>query len=101
MSARGRPWPGSWPPTNNGNTSRGRTVDFESRNNILVGDGVLIAAIGVNDLVVVATPDAVLVVPRSDAQRVKEVVEALQGTRLGRCAVTTRGTRREDADRLR
>ena len=76
---------GSWPALAevlavdaNGNTSRGRTIDLESRNNILVGDGVLIAAIGVNDLVVVATPDAVLVVPRSEAQKVKGVVEALR-----------------------
>ena len=76
---------GSWPAlaevlttNDNGNTSRGRTVDLESRNNILVGDGVLIAAIGVNDLVVVATPDAVLVIPRSEAQKVKGVVEALR-----------------------
>jgi len=76
---------GSWPALadvlatdDNGNTSRGRTVDSESRNNILVGDGVLIAAIGVNDLVVVATPDAVLVIPRSEAQKVKGVVEALR-----------------------
>jgi mannose-1-phosphate guanylyltransferase len=76
---------GSWPALaevlatdDNGNTSRGRTVDFESRNNILVGEGVLIAAIGVNDLVVVATPDAVLVVPKHDAQRVKKVVETIR-----------------------
>lgn len=76
---------GSWPalaevlaPDDHGNTSRGRTIDLESQNNILVGDGVLIAAIGVNDLVVVATPDAVLVVPRSEAQKVKAVVDALR-----------------------
>lgn len=76
---------GSWPALaevltadQSGNVARGRTVEFDSQNNILVGDGVLVAAIGVNDLVVVATPDAVLVVPKNDAQRVKEVVEALQ-----------------------
>lgn len=76
---------GSWPALaevlatdEQGNTSRGRTIDLESRNNILVGDGVLIAAVGVNDLVVVATPDAVLVVPRSEAQKVKAVVDALR-----------------------
>lgn len=61
-----------------GNVARGRTVDLDSENNILVGDGVLVAAIGVSDLVVVATPDAVLVVPRSEAQKVKGVVEVLR-----------------------
>jgi mannose-1-phosphate guanylyltransferase len=76
---------GSWPALAgvladdvNGNVARGRTIDLESQNNILIGDGVLIAVIGVSDLVIVATPDAVLVVPRSEAQKVKDVVEVLR-----------------------
>jgi mannose-1-phosphate guanylyltransferase len=36
-----------------------------------------IALVGVKDLVVVATDDGILVVPRSEAQRVREVVEQL------------------------
>ncbi len=76
---------GSWPALadilasdDRGTVVRGRTVDLDSENSILVGDGVLVAAIGVSDLVVVATPDAVLVVPRDDAQRVKEVVDIIR-----------------------
>jgi mannose-1-phosphate guanylyltransferase len=76
---------GSWPSLaevsasdENGNVALGRTIDLGSGNNILVGDRVLIAAVSVNDLVVVATPDAVLVVPKEDAQRVKEVVDILR-----------------------
>ncbi len=76
---------GSWPALaevltmdERGNVARGRTVELDSQDNILVGDGVLVAAIGVNDLVVVATPEAVLVVPRSEAQKVKGVVDALR-----------------------
>jgi mannose-1-phosphate guanylyltransferase len=75
---------GSWPaltevlaPDANGNISRGRALGIDAADNILVGDGVLVAAVGVRDLVVVATPDAVLVVPKDQAQRVKEVVNAL------------------------
>jgi mannose-1-phosphate guanylyltransferase len=75
---------GSWPTLadvliadDNGNVARGRTLDLDARGNILVGDGVLVAAVGVDDLVVVATPDAVLVVPRAEAQKVKDVVEML------------------------
>jgi hypothetical protein len=34
--------------------------------------------VGVRDLVVVATRDAVLVVPKEQAQRVREIVERLQ-----------------------
>ena len=38
----------------------------------------MIALVGVEDLVVVETDDALLVVPRERAQEVKEVVEALR-----------------------
>ena len=36
------------------------------------------SVVGVDDLVVVATPDAVLVVPKDEAQKVKDVVAALR-----------------------
>ena len=36
------------------------------------------AAVGVNDLIIVDTPDAVLVCPRDRAQEVKAVVEELK-----------------------
>ena len=61
-----------------GNVARGRTLELDTEGSILVGDGVAVAAVGVRDLVVVATPDAVLVVPKDEAQRVKEVVDALR-----------------------
>jgi len=76
---------GSWPALaeilaadDRGNTTRGRTIDLDSQNNMVLGSGVAVAIIGVNDLVVVATPDAVLVVPKDDAQRVKEVVDTIR-----------------------
>jgi mannose-1-phosphate guanylyltransferase len=76
---------GSWPalaallaPDERGNVSRGRAVAIDADHNILIGDGVVVAAVGVRDLVVVATPDAVLIVTRSEAQKVKEVVEAVR-----------------------
>ena len=43
---------------------------------MLVSEGPLLAAVRVSDMVV-ATSDVVLVLPRSEAQRVKEVVERL------------------------
>jgi len=62
-----------------GNVALGRTFGLDADDNILVGDGVFVAAVGVRDLVIVATPDAVLVVPKEEAQRVKDVVEAIRG----------------------
>ena len=60
-----------------GTLTSGRVLALDAVNCILVGDEVTVAVVGVHDLIVVATPDAVLVVPRSEAQRVKEVVAEL------------------------
>jgi hypothetical protein len=39
-----------------------------------------VAAIGLQDMVIVDTPDALLVCPKSRAQDVKEIVRALQAS---------------------
>lgn len=81
------PWSdvGSWsalaeeiPGDSHDNHSRGRVLATDSRGNVLVSTGPVLSVVGVDDLVVVATPDAVLVVPKNQAQRVKEVVEAVR-----------------------
>ena len=45
---------------------------FDSAGTLIRSTGPRVAAIGVEGLVIVATPDAVLVVPRHLAQRVRE-----------------------------
>ena len=61
-----------------GNTTDGQVVVIDGDGNIVVSDdGTLIATIGVSDLVVVKAGNAVLVVPKNQAQRVREVVKAL------------------------
>jgi mannose-1-phosphate guanylyltransferase len=56
-------------------------VTVDARGNILYGDGKrVIAAVGVEDLVIVVTDDAVLVMPKSKAQQVRDVVKALETT---------------------
>lgn len=47
-------------------------------------EGKLVALVGVRDLVVIDTPDALLVVPRERAQDVKAIVEALRARGDGR-----------------
>jgi len=76
---------GSWPAVaeelpndDHGNAGRGRVAALDAAGNVLVSGGPVVAAVGVRDLVVVATPDAVLVVPKDQAQRVKEVVDRLR-----------------------
>jgi mannose-1-phosphate guanylyltransferase len=81
------PWSdvGSWsaladeiPGDSSDNHIRGQVHADDSRGNVLISTGPVLSVVGVDDLVVVATPDAVLVVPKDKAQRVKDVVEALQ-----------------------
>ena len=55
------------------NTLRGEVVRHESRNNIALSNGRLIALCGVEDLIVVETPDAVLVCHRDAAQEIKKL----------------------------
>lgn len=64
-----------------GNHAHGAVLARDSRGCLLHSDGPLIAAVGVTDLVVIATRDAVVVLPRGESQRVKEVVDALRTER--------------------
>ncbi|HWS26195.1 MAG TPA: mannose-1-phosphate guanylyltransferase/mannose-6-phosphate isomerase [Xanthomonadales bacterium] len=61
-----------------GNRAIGPAVLVDSRNCYVQSKGRLIAAVGVDDLVIVDTGDAVLVSTRSKAQAVKQVVEELR-----------------------
>jgi mannose-1-phosphate guanylyltransferase/mannose-6-phosphate isomerase len=61
-----------------GNVVKGDVVAFEARNSYLRSEGRLIAAIGVEDLIVISTDDVVLVLPRERAQDVKAMVEQLR-----------------------
>ncbi len=61
-----------------GNILRGNTVDIGSRNSIVFSDKRLIATIGLEDMVVVDTPDATLVTPKGRAQEVRKIVDVLK-----------------------
>lgn len=61
-----------------GNVLSGNVVDLDSRNSILYADRRLVATIGLSDMVVVDTPDATLICPKTRSQDVKRVVERLK-----------------------
>ncbi|MDC8757623.1 mannose-1-phosphate guanylyltransferase/mannose-6-phosphate isomerase [Janthinobacterium fluminis] len=61
-----------------GNVARGDVYLDGVADSLVRADSRLVAVIGVRDLVVVETPDAVLVVHKDQVQRVKQVVEHLQ-----------------------
>jgi mannose-1-phosphate guanylyltransferase len=60
------------------NVSAGRSVTLDATGNFLWSPGKLVAALGVRDLVVVETPDALLVCPRDRAQDVGRIVKWLE-----------------------
>ncbi|MBI4717805.1 MAG: NTP transferase domain-containing protein [Planctomycetes bacterium] len=60
-------------------TSGGPTLHLGSRGNIVVSeDEHLIATIGVDDLVIVHSPDATLICTKRDAQSIKELVDEVR-----------------------
>lgn len=61
-----------------GNASRGELLALDARGNYTDAPGKLVALLGVEDLIVVDTPDALLVTRRALAQRVGEIVKALE-----------------------
>lgn len=69
--------PGHLPVDAAGNARRGEAVVVNARNNISISNGRVIALVGVKDLVVVETPDAVLVCHRDAVQDIKKLMPAL------------------------
>ena len=61
-----------------GNVLGGRVVDIDSQRSVVYGDRRVVATIGLTDMVVVDTPDATLVCPKSRAQDVKRIVDILK-----------------------
>jgi mannose-1-phosphate guanylyltransferase len=64
-----------------GNTQRGEALLIDCRDTVVRAGSRLVAVLGAQDLVVVDTPDVVLVCPRARVQEVRRLVEALRGRR--------------------
>ena len=64
-----------------GNSVEGESVLVDTTGSLVFGDRRLVAAIGLEDMIIVDTEDALLVVPRSRAQDVRKVVDALKRAR--------------------
>ncbi|PIQ24143.1 mannose-1-phosphate guanylyltransferase/mannose-6-phosphate isomerase [bacterium (Candidatus Blackallbacteria) CG17_big_fil_post_rev_8_21_14_2_50_48_46] len=76
---------GSWdalkalyPTDAHGNACQGDVISLESSGNLLQSSGRLVAAVGVENLLVIETPDAVLVASQDHAQDVRELVGKLR-----------------------
>ncbi len=60
-----------------GNAVSGECISIDSKNNLLYSER-LIAAVGVDDLIVIDTKDAVLVCSKKNSQKVKDIVNRLK-----------------------
>jgi len=61
-----------------GNAVRGEVVLHDSRDSLVFAQSRVVACVGIADLVVVETPDVVMVAPRERAQDVKALVAAVK-----------------------
>lgn len=61
-----------------GNCLDGDVMTFATRNSLVQAHHRLVATVGVEDLVVIETKDAILVAHRDESQQVKEIVKRLQ-----------------------
>jgi mannose-1-phosphate guanylyltransferase/mannose-6-phosphate isomerase len=73
-------WDAVWgvlPKDQSGNACTGDVLTTDSRNSLVHATSRLVALVGVEDLVVVETPDAVLIADKSRSQEVKQIVATL------------------------
>jgi mannose-1-phosphate guanylyltransferase/mannose-6-phosphate isomerase len=61
----------------NGNALQGNVIAVDCRNSLIRAEKRLVAAIGVEDLCVIETADAILIAKSDQSQRVREVVDVL------------------------
>ena len=66
------------PKDKHNNTITQNSIHINSKNNLLLGDEKLIATIDLEDLIIVNTPDALLISKKGSSQKVKEVVKKLK-----------------------
>lgn len=63
---------------NDGDVCVGDIITYETKNNYIYSESALVAAIGLEDIVIVQTKDAVLVSKKTDVQNVKNIVNILK-----------------------
>lgn len=65
-----------------GAKGKGEYIGINSQNNLLFLDKKIVATVGLKDMVIVDTPDALLICPKDHAQGVKLVVQTLKDQNL-------------------
>lgn len=74
-------WPALWDISEQdaeGNVAQGDVYMHATQNTLLIAQHRFLAAVGLEDVIVIETPDAVLVAHKSQAQNVREIVQRLR-----------------------
>lgn len=77
-------WDGVWnllPKDDNGNAYQGDVLSTDSQNSLVHASSRLVALVGVKNLIVVETPDAVMVAEKSRSQEIKHMVGQLENNK--------------------
>ncbi len=76
---------GSWdsvydvlPKDSDGNAALGETIRIGTKNSLILGGKRLIATIGLDDMLIVETPDVVFIAKKNESQKVKDIVLKLK-----------------------
>lgn len=64
-----------------GNVKIGDVVELDTKNTLIMGDRRLVAVVGIENLLVIETEDAVLIAKKGDSQKVRQVVDLLKSQR--------------------
>ncbi len=86
-------WPALWdvcPRDANGNVIQGDVIAEDTHNAFLIAQHRILATVGIEDIIVVETADAVLVASKDKAQNVKEIVNRLKKDKREECKVHRR-----------
>ena len=62
----------------NGNALAGDVLSFDCKNSLIRSESKLLAAVDLEDVIIVETPDAILLSKRGESQRVREIVDVIQ-----------------------
>jgi mannose-1-phosphate guanylyltransferase / mannose-6-phosphate isomerase len=62
----------------NSNVKIGNVVDIDTKNSLIMGGKKLISTIGLEDVLIVETPDALFMAKKGESQKVKKLIEELQ-----------------------
>ncbi len=67
-----------WPQDKEGNAQRGESILLDSQNCLVFNPNKITALIGVKDIIVVDTEDALLITQKNTDQKVKDIVERIK-----------------------